>query len=175
MDEGIKIEKLSLDNLRQASVLADGIFVDNILGSDFLAPSRDFEASLDEKGQGNYGRERYGRIVFAMYFAALNEDRKVVGTCGLYELDKDKRDADWLGWFCVDESYRNFGVGSLLLDHAICKVKEREKSFLRLYTPTVHGKSAAQALYLEKGFQVCDDGLFEQDANCKIFQKDLKL
>ena len=174
MNEKIKVERLSRDNLRQASVLADGIFVDNILGSDFLAPSRDFEASLDENGQGNYGRERYGRIVFAMYFAALNEDRKVVGTCGLYELDKDKCDADWLGWFCVDEGYRNCGVGSLLLDHAICRSKERGKSFLRLYTPAVHGKSAAQALYLEKGFQIFDGGLFGQDADCKIFQKDIR-
>lgn len=175
MDEKIKIEKLSLDNFRQASVLADRIFVDDVSGRDPLAPSRDFEASLDENGQGDYGRERYGRIVFAMYFAALNEDRKVVGTCGLYELDKDKCDADWLGWFCVDEGYRNCGVGSLLLDHAICKAKERGKSFLRLYTPAVHGKSAAQALYLEKGFQICDGGLSEQDVDCKIFQNDLKL
>jgi GNAT superfamily N-acetyltransferase len=174
MDEKIKIEKLSLDNLRQASVLADRIFADNVSGSDSLAPSRDFEASLDENGQGDYGRERYGKIVFTMYFVALNEDREVVGTCGLYELDKDKRDADWLGWFCVDEEYRNCGVGSLLLDHAICKVKERGKSFLRLYTPAVQGKSAAQDLYLKKGFQICDGELFGQNTDCKIFQKDIR-
>jgi GNAT superfamily N-acetyltransferase len=167
----IKIEKLSYDNLQEASTLADRIFINDISAYDPSVPSQSFEASLSKKVDINSWQ---GKATFALYFVA-RDGARVVGVCGLYELEKDGSEADWLGWFCVDESCRNKGVGSRLLDCAIKTAKKRGKKFLRLYTSTLRDEAAAQVLYVEKGFHICKDGLFKKAGEYRLFQRELDL
>jgi GNAT superfamily N-acetyltransferase len=78
----------------------------------------------------------------------------VLGTTRLYSLEKDEKEAYWLGWYCVDPAFRGKGIGGKLLDHAIRKAKERDKKFLRLYTSTSPEEKSAQHIYDSRALEL---------------------
>ena len=82
------------------------------------------------------------------YFVLVEND-KVIGLTGLYAYNEKSY---WLGWFCVDEKYRNKGFGKKLLDFAIYKAQT--KKFLYLYTENSKKFQKARKLYEKYGFEL---------------------
>ena len=87
-------------------------------------------------------------------WVAINEDEEVCGTIGLYVYSKDKSEASWLSWFCVDEEQRGKGIGKILLEFSISEAKRSGKRFLRLYTSDDPSEATAQELYEKYGFKI---------------------
>jgi len=140
----MKIEKLSHSNLNDAIKLRDSVFkylkkCEKVL----------LEASLDSKKyQKCLDQEE---IIFLEYFV-MKDKNKVVGLTGIYVEKNDKEDECWLGWFCVDKTYRNQGLGQKLLDFSIKRVKELNKKTLKLYTYDSKEFQAAMKLYEKNNF-----------------------
>lgn len=82
------------------------------------------------------------------YFILI-EDNQLIGLTGLYAYNKVSY---WLGWFCVDDKYRNQGYGKKLLDFAIYKAQNRK--FLYLYTEDSDEFKTARKLYKQYGFEL---------------------
>ena len=82
-------------------------------------------------------------------YYVLVENEKVIGLTGLYAYDDNSY---WLGWFCVDEKYRNKGYGKKLLDFSIYKAQKRK--FLYLYTENFDEFKKAINLYERYGFEL---------------------
>lgn len=93
------------------------------------------------------------QMTFLQYWTAV-DGRRVAGSVGLYCYKDDEHEADWLGWYCVDERYRQNGLGTKLLLFAINKAKERGKDYLRLYTTDDEDELDAHRLFEKYGFKV---------------------
>ena len=52
------------------------------------------------------------------YWVAINDDGDVCGTTGIYSYTKDKHEAVWMAWFCVDPEHRGQGIGKHLIKYA---------------------------------------------------------
>jgi len=110
----IKIKTLSKKYLEQASRLADEIFTtDPIFKYDHCIPSNYYKARINKKTPP---KSWQGIELAAIYVVAVDEKNDVIGNCGLYTVDKDEKEADWLSWFCVKENCRRQGTGTALLD-----------------------------------------------------------
>jgi ribosomal protein S18 acetylase RimI-like enzyme len=92
-------------------------------------------------------------IIEVSYWVAV-EDRRVLGTTGLYGYAQDFYEAYWLGWTCVLPEARESGIGGKLVDHAIAQAQQSDKSFLRLYTSTQPNEAVAQTLYENRGLKI---------------------
>ncbi len=88
------------------------------------------------------------------FWVALDEHKYVVGTTGLYSYVKDKDEAIWLAWLCVDPECRGGGIGKQLIEGSIKIAKNHGKKYFRLYTSSNPNRIAAQALYETYGFKV---------------------
>jgi ribosomal protein S18 acetylase RimI-like enzyme len=165
----IKIEKLTEKYLEDASELVNSVFKDEP-----ILPGVAFEASLDQDKFEKLNKESRNKIRSLEYFVAVDDNNSVIGTTGLYALEKDKQDAYWLGWYCVDMKFRGKGIGSKLLDYTIELAKERGKKFLRLYTSTSPEEKAAQLIYESRGFKIIHT---EKDKNSEYetIYKELEL
>ena len=78
----------------------------------------------------------------------------MAGTTGIYSYVKDKEDAIWLAWFCVDTEQRGKGIGKKLIEYSINVVREYNKKYFRLYTSSDPNEAAAQNLYEKYGFEM---------------------
>ena len=139
--------------MKKASLLLNDVF-----RYDSVLPSVALEASLDQKKFEQLNRGEKNKISSLEYFVAVDEPGRVLGTTGLYSLEKDEKETYWLGWYCVDPAFRGKGIGGKLLDHVIRKAKERDKIFLRLYTSTSREEKAAQHIYDSRGFRTISMG-----------------
>ena len=88
------------------------------------------------------------------YCAAINENGDVCGTTGLYQYTKDRHEAVWLAWFCVDPQQRGIGIGKKLIEYSINEARKYNKKYFRLYTSTDPNEAAAQNLYEKYGFRI---------------------
>ena len=88
------------------------------------------------------------------YWAAVDENGAVCGVAGIYEYAKDRDEALWLAWFCVDPARRGQGIGSRLLAHSVEAARATGKKYFRLYTSTLPNEAAAQGLYEKSGFEL---------------------
>jgi GNAT superfamily N-acetyltransferase len=156
----IKIKKLTKKYLKEASELVDSVFQ-----NEPIIPSVAFEASLNKKKFEELNRISENKILSLEYFVAVNESEKILGTTGLYSLEKDKNETYWLGWYCVDPEFRGKGIGSKLLDFTIRKAGERGKKILRLYTSTSPQEKTAQLIYDSRGFEITG---IEKDNKSKL-------
>lgn len=143
------IKKLTKKYLKDASGLANGVF-----RNEPILPGVAFEASLDQKKFEELNRISENKISSLEYFVAVDETEKILGTIGLYSLEKDKKDTYWLGWYCVGPEFRGKGIGSKLLDFTIKKARQRGKKILRLYTSTSPEEKTAQLIYDSSGFKI---------------------
>ena len=83
----------------------------------------------------------------------IDDTGAVLGTIGLYRINKDYQDAVWISWFCVAPAARQQGVGQALLDHAVSQAVAAGYKLIRLYTSTDPNEAAAQVLYEKNGFR----------------------
>jgi GNAT superfamily N-acetyltransferase len=165
----ITIEKLTKKHLEEASALANFVFK-----SEPILPGVAFEASLDKKKFEELNGISENKIASLEYFVAVDKAEKVLGTTGLYSLEKDKKDVCWLGWYCVDSKFRGKHIGSKLLDYSIDLARERGKKFLHLYTSPSDDEKKAQNVYDSRGFKTTGTEKNEKN-KFEIIYKELKL
>ena len=140
----MEILPVSFENIDEASKLANSVFPQE----KYTAESA-FRASLDPENNREFF-EKF-KLVTLKYWVAVDEGR-IVGTTGRYTLEKDKEEANWLGWYCVAPEYRGRGFGKDLLQFIIDLTKKEGKKFLRLYTSNAPGEETAQVVYKKFGF-----------------------
>lgn len=149
--EGVTIVPLTKENLPKAIAAAkDGFHY----GWPVLNPAKDFRASLDPIK--NAARVSFDPKVEmnARYWVAMDNQGRVVGTTGLYETMQDQGKAYWLGWMSVPRAYQGQGIGKKLVDFSVEEAQKDGREYLRLYTSTSRGESAAQMLYERQGFKI---------------------
>ena len=135
------IESLSKSNLKSALRLRNTIFQDLS-----KCDKETLEASLDINNEKYKNCLSKNQISYLEYFVMLEpKTRQVIGLTGLY-VENDNNEC-WLGWFCVDENYRNNGLGQKLLDFSISRAKELKKKILKLYTYNSEEYKSAIKLY----------------------------
>ncbi|MDP2693057.1 MAG: GNAT family N-acetyltransferase [bacterium] len=167
----IQIEKLSKKNLKQASELADKIFY-----YEEIKPSESFESSLNEKKFEELSKKTGIPLTELKYWVAKDQNtKKIVGTTGLYIDKRDKKEAVWLGWYCVDEKYRGKGIGQKLLKHIIKKTKRRRNIFLRLYTSTRPSEITAKIIYDKFGFKIMKEKEVKKDGGYDTYYMQLNV
>ena len=105
---------------------------------------------------------RLGRIAsLRNYWVAVTEAGDVCGVTGLYEYRRDRHEAVWMAWFCVDPERRGQGIGRQLIEHAIGQARAQGYRYFRLHTSAHPNEAAAQGLYEAYGFRLIgEDGLF---------------
>lgn len=108
------------------------------------------------------------------YWVAIDSG-KVVGVVGLYCYEEDKKDAVWLGWYCVDRVARKRSTGTELLLFAIEEARKQGKKFLRLYTTTDPAERDAQRIFRRHGFHLIKEGPWEGDPELTKLYYELKL
>jgi ribosomal protein S18 acetylase RimI-like enzyme len=96
----------------------------------------------------------FGVSSLSNFWVALDSEKNVLGTTGIYTYSKDENEAVWLAWFCVDPEQRGKGIGKLLIEYSINKAKKLNKKYFRLYTSTDPNEAAAQNLYEKYGFKI---------------------
>jgi len=127
----MKIIPLSKSNIKQATDLTLNCFP-------WLKPDFDdypplvFKASLKpEKYKDVFKKSKETNYEYYV----LMDKEKVIGVTGSYESLKDKDEADWLGWTCINCKYQGKGIGKKLVEFIIKKSKKNQnKKFLRVYT-----------------------------------------
>ena len=167
----MKIKPLSSKTLKQASALTLKLFEPSPKDEDY--PPRWFSASIDPKKHSSLFKKF--QITKLKYYVAIDKKNKnVIGTTGFYTSKQDQNEAYWLGWWCVDEKYRNKGVGTELLEFIISKAKKAKKKFLRTYTSTDPYEEEAQKLYEKHGFKIFKEESIPRKPYKKIY-RELKL
>ncbi len=89
-------------------------------------------------------------VAFEVY---VDQQKKVLGTTGLYRYKKDAHEAVWLAWFSVHPDARRQGIGQALIEHTEMLARRTGVSRIRLYTSTDPSEAAAQKLYEKNGFR----------------------
>jgi len=89
-----------------------------------------------------------------IYWVAINEQEKIVGTIGLYSMLKDSHEAVWMAYLCVDPGSRRQGIGRVLVEYAIEQAKAIGVPYFKLYTSTMQNEVNSHSLYHEYGFRV---------------------
>ena len=87
-------------------------------------------------------------------WVAIDIDEKIVGTTGVYFTRKDRHEAVWMNWYCVDPDKRGQGIGKALIEYAIERAREYGKKYFRLYTSDFHLEADAQIVYEKYGFKI---------------------
>ncbi|MBN2535727.1 MAG: GNAT family N-acetyltransferase [Spirochaetales bacterium] len=96
----------------------------------------------------------FGVASLSHFWVAIDDDNNVVGITGIYTYEKDKDEAIWMAWFCVDPGHRGKGIGKRLIEYSISKARESGKKYFRLYTSSDPNEAAAQNLYEKYGFNI---------------------
>lgn len=143
----ITIEPLSRKTLMPAIKLLEKVFPHE---KESEIPHTSLRASLNPKPYRNKLAE--WDILELRYWVALNKIGKVIGIVGLYSYNKDRKEAEWLGWFAVSPKYRRHGIGKKMIDFAIYNAKLSGKRYLRLYTSMHPNELESHRLYEERGF-----------------------
>lgn len=167
MKQEFKIKPLSKKTLEEASKLTLKVFHSKKTDEDY--PPKWFEASLNP----NANKKSYDDfdVKDLKYWVALNNNNeKVVGIIGIYTLKYDEKNANWLGWYCVDPKERDKGLGKLLLKFVIKKTKKQGKTWLRLYTSNEPNEKRANEIYDKLGFKPIKDKKIQEVITSEQFK-----
>jgi GNAT superfamily N-acetyltransferase len=166
------IEPLSYETLDEAINLVNKVFPYQSISEN---ASSAFRLSLEQNSIiAKRGFSIIG-ITEARYWVAVDEQsRKVIGTTGLYCYEKDKNEAYWLGWTCVEPEARGQGIGGKLVDFAIEKARAEGKKFLRLYTSNHANQAIAQILYEKRGLRIIGESEISE-TQFKMLYRELEL
>jgi GNAT superfamily N-acetyltransferase len=88
------------------------------------------------------------------FYIAKSGTGEVLGTIGLYTMNSDAAEADWLSWFVVSPQARGQGIGNALLGYAEKAAIARGKRVLRLYTGSGEIMAKAQGVYEKAGYRI---------------------
>lgn len=147
----MRIEPLTKDTLKEAIDLIIRVFDSEPKDQDY--PGKWLTLSLNNEMNERVDADAV--CTYCKYYVGIDEETgKVIGTTGIYSLDVDEEDSDWIAWYCVDKKYRGKGYGSKLLDYAINLAKERGKIYLKLYTSHNTDIKDAMVLYNKRGFKI---------------------
>lgn len=91
-------------------------------------------------------------------FFGFFEKEKLIAVCGLYSLQEDFKNSEWINWFAVDEKYRLLGIARHMFLFLESEVKKKNKLFLKVYT-TLPSKVSFWLSFAEYYKQEYDDGL----------------
>ena len=140
------VEPLSYLTLQEATLLRDTIFKD--IDED---EKKLLKASLSPLA--NKKILKLNEIKTANYWVARDKiSAKVIGITGIYtEVEDDDEDC-WLGWFCIDDRYREKGFGKKLLEFSIQQAQKMEKKYLHVYTYNIKKYKKAINIYKEHDF-----------------------
>lgn len=167
----ILIQPLTKSHLQEAGEMANKVFPDTE-----VPPMIGLEACLDRKVVERLNSEHGGQFNWLKYWTAFDDDlNKITGVVGVYEEFEDAETACWLGWYCVDPTFRNKGIGTLLLAYAINETKKLHKRYLRLYTSTNPSRSVAQKMYENTGFKIMKNQPRKKDNKHEIIYLELDL
>ncbi len=164
----MKIEPLSKRTLDKAITLIINVF--HSKPSDLDYPGKWLPLSLkdhmDEKIDDS------SVCTSCKYYLGIDEKTgEIIGITGIYTIDVDEEDSDWIAWYCVDNKYRGKGYGSKLLDYVIDLSKKRGKRYLKLYTSYNTDIEDAMALYKKRGFHITKESEHPQTGEEMIFMK----
>ncbi|WP_201352070.1 GNAT family N-acetyltransferase [Hydrogenimonas urashimensis] len=145
------IEKLSPANIREAESLRDKTFPNPDNGEEQL-----LRASLEAVKYSNVLLRN--DVETLSYRVAKDQSSfNVIGLTGLYTEIGDDPDNCWLGWFCVQERFRGFGIGKKLLDFSIEMAGKMGKKWLHVYTYDSNTFRPAINLYRKHGFEMYNE------------------
>lgn len=149
---GYPIEPLSQERMQEAVNLTHSVFPEDALSED-RSPALAFAASLEPEKLKDYSN-KFG-LGSLEYFVLMDKKAdKVVGVTGLYTQKEDPKETVWLGWFCMDPSYRGKGLGEATLRWAVREAEKRGYKTIRLWTTTDPNEAVAQNLYEKLGFKI---------------------
>ncbi|MBT5491109.1 GNAT family N-acetyltransferase [bacterium] len=95
---------------------------------------------------------RINNLAELSYFVVTNpSNNDVIALTGIYS-ELGDIDTAWLGWFGVDDSIRNNGIGQNLLDFSINQAKKLGFSHLNIYTYDSSEFQSAIRLYRKNKF-----------------------
>jgi len=139
------IEQLSSTTLKEAEKLRDDTF------EDIEEMERDLlRASLDNI-QYKKCLENNDITMISYWIARDKFSKKVVGLTGLYTEIDDEENC-WLGWFCVDKTYRGKGLGKRLLQFAEEQARFLKKETMHIYTYNSRKYARAIEMYKQFGY-----------------------
>ena len=160
------IEPLSKKNIDEAMHLQYSIFP-NMSETEKLS----LAASLSkEKYEDIY---MVNNIKSMQYWVAKDPDTlRIIGLTGIYSETKDSEDECWLGWFCIDEKYRERRYGKELLQFSEEQAKALKKKTMHIYTYKTKKFQKAIELYKKFGYKqyLVKDTKYKRDL---YFKKDL--
>ncbi len=142
-----KIEKLSRSTLLQAELLRDKVFtqIDRKEKASLIA-------SIDKDKFSHVYEEN--KIKEMQYWVVIDKvNLKVIALTGLYTEKEDNADSCWLGWFCVDEKYREKGFGQKIFIFSIEQARELSKKYLHIYTYNSEKYKVAINMYRQYDFK----------------------
>lgn len=147
MDTSFTIAPVSTKTIDNALALLQRIFktFDEIEDPYFW-----FKISLAPEKNAQIIHERGCRDV--RYFVVLNSNDKVIGTTGLYHLNRDPEKTVWLGFYCLEPEYRGKGIGKQVLSWTIEKAQTEGNTIMKLYTSPNEDLTTAQEIYDKFGF-----------------------
>jgi GNAT superfamily N-acetyltransferase len=161
-----QIVPVSAKNIEEALALLQKVF---ITFTDEEDPYLWFKLSIEPEKNQKLMLEKGVRDI--RYFAVL-DDKKIIGTTGLYHLVRDPNNTVWLGFYCLDESYRGKGLGRKILQWTVDKAKTEGNKMMQLYTSPNPGLETAEQVYKKFGFKVTKT---EEKAGEKTIYMELQL
>lgn len=140
------IEPLSYMTLKEAERLRDNTF-DDIEDIEKALLQASLNTSLYKKSL-----EKNDISMISYWVARDRVSKKVIGLTGLYTEVDDERNC-WLGWFCVDETYRGKGFGKRLLQFAEEQAISFNKETIHIYTYNTKKYIRAIEMYKQFGYK----------------------
>jgi GNAT superfamily N-acetyltransferase len=116
----------------------------------------------------------YGGNMDLQFWVSLINNQ-VVGLAGYYTLLEDCHEAAWLSWFCVEAKLQGQKMGLTLLETVILRLKEKGKSFLRLYTSDIGAERRAHKVYKQRGFQEFRSSHYDPETKTNLLYFQLPL
>lgn len=151
-----EIKKLSFDTLQSAENLRDKYFK-NIPKNE----KDTLKASLDKT---KYAKYLLANNIDNISYWCIKEQNEVIGLIGLYT-EVDFPNKAWIGWFVVDENFRDKKLGKMLLEYII-KEASSFANEICLYSWDDEPYHKAIKLYENYGFQ-------RYIPDFKIYKKDI--
>lgn len=144
----MKIIPLDKTHIGEAINLLNSVFPDDV--ARYNNPEISMRCGLDPENYSEYWN--YFQLAYT-YPHVLIDNKKIIGTTGLYHLKTDPEDRVWLGWFCIASEYRGKGLGKMLLQWTIDLARKKGYKTLRLYASNNPRLIIAQKLYDQFGFK----------------------
>ncbi len=123
---------------------AIGIYKDHVAPWETKAAKHYFELSFNKEKKHHFNLLKYW---------VAEENKKVIGTVGLYNLVAWPKTVAWLGYFEVKTEFQRKGIGSELYDRAEKEARKHGVKTFCLITGGSDEKNGSIKFYKKKGFK----------------------